>query len=178
MNLQKEVKKAQKGNVEAFERIISEYKLLMYRVSKAIVHHDEDCADVMQESILKAFDSIQTLKEPAYFKTWLMRIVKNESYQLIRKRKKVTTLENYDLMQSDDYGFEKVEVRQLLRQLPKEQAEILSLYYIEDLTIKDIAAIYDMPENTVKTRLRRAREYGRHFFSKKEGLQWKNGKTM
>ena len=61
MNQIKEVKKAIKGNRSSFEKLILEHKLMMYRVSRTILSNDEDCADAMQEAIIKAFQNIHTL---------------------------------------------------------------------------------------------------------------------
>ena len=57
----------------------------LYRVAKSILHNDEDCADAIQNGILKAFQKLDTLKNDRYFKTWLTRIVINECYQIIRQ---------------------------------------------------------------------------------------------
>ncbi|ADU32088.1 RNA polymerase sigma factor [Evansella cellulosilytica] len=175
----KEVKKARKGNAAAFERLIIEHQVMMYRVAKTILPKDEDCADAIQETILKAYEKLPTLREPAYFKTWLMRILMNESYQILRQRKKIVVLEEWGEQSSDDVGYEKIEIMELLETLPEEQCQLLKLFYIEGFSIEDLASIYKVPENTIKTRLRRAREKMRTIMTKEkeEKTTWKNGKT-
>ena len=176
MDLNRDVKKAIKGNRSSFEKLILTHKLIMYRVSRTILSRDEDCADAIQEAILKAFQNIHTLREPRYFKTWLIRILLNECYQLHRKRKNLISIDELLEPISQENGYEKIEIEQLLDVLPSEEKQLLKLFYIEDLSIHDLALILDMPENTVKTKLRRAREKMQKTLAMDEEVTtWKNG---
>lgn len=175
MDVIKVVKKAQRGNVKAFERLVVFHQVLMYRVAKSILHRDEDCADAIQEAILKAYQSIRTLREPKYFKTWLLRIVMNECHQIHRQRKNLFTLEKCAEPASIEKAFVQIEVEELLDSLPEDQSHLLKLFHIEDISIKDLADIFQVPENTIKTRLRRAREKAREILTMEEDYQWKNG---
>ncbi len=60
---------------------------MMYHVAKTLLYRDADCADAIQETIVKAFSKLHTLKSDAYAKTWLTRILINECYTVIRKEK-------------------------------------------------------------------------------------------
>lgn len=176
MDLNRDVKKAIKGNRSSFEKLILAHKLIMYRVSRTILSQDEDCADAIQEAILKAFQNIHTLREPRYFKTWLIRILLNECYQLHRKRKNLISIDELLEPISQENGYEKIEIEQLLDVLPSEEKQLLKLFYIEDLSIHDLALILDIPENTVKTKLRRAREKMQKTLAMDEEVTtWKNG---
>ena len=176
MDLNRDVKKAIKGNRSSFEKLILTHKLIMYRVSRTILSQDEDCADAIQEAILKAFQNIHTLREPRYFKTWLIRILLNECYQLHRKRKNLISIDELLEPISQENGYEKIEIEQLLDVLPSEEKQLLKLFYIEDLSIHDLALILDIPENTVKTKLRRAREKMQKTLAMDEEVTtWKNG---
>ena len=70
---------------------------MMYHVAKTLLYRDADCADAIQETIVKAFSKLHTLKSDAYAKTWLTRILINECYTVIRKEKKVVSLEDYQM---------------------------------------------------------------------------------
>ncbi|MCC3356227.1 RNA polymerase sigma factor [Bacillus sp. REN16] len=178
MDIAKEVKKARRGSKSSFEKLIVAHKLLMYRVAKTILTNDEDCADVMQEAIIKAYQKIDTLREPAYFKSWLCRIVLNECYQLLRQKKNVIHMEEWLEPQINERGFEEVEVKEMLNKLSEEDSQILKLFHIEGISIIELSQIYEAPENTIKTRLRRAREKMRELWDEKEeGSSWKNGKS-
>ena len=171
MNHMKEVKKAIKGNRSSFEKLILEHKLMMYRVSRTILTNDEDCADAMQEAIIKAFQNIHTLREPRYFKTWLIRILLNECQQILRKRKNLISIDEWIEPYANEGGYEKIEIIQLLDVLPTEEQQLLKLYYIEDLSIGNLSLILEIPENTVKTKLRRAREKMQKTLTKDEEVK-------
>ena len=83
-----EVKRAKGGNKEAFCNLIRINKIAMYRVSKSILSKEEDVEDAVSEAILKAYKNIKSLKDESLFKTWLIRIVINESNTLYKKRSK------------------------------------------------------------------------------------------
>lgn len=167
-----------KGNHSSFEKLILAHKLVMYRVSRTILTRDEDCADAMQEAIMKAYQNIHALREPRYFKTWIIRILLNECYQLQRKRKNLIPIEELAEPSSKEDGYEKIEIEQLLDVLPLEDKQLLKLFYMEDLSVHDLALILDMPENTVKTKLRRAREKMQKLLANDEEVKtWKNGKS-
>lgn len=57
----------------------------MYHIAKSLLYNDADCADAIQEAIVKAFVKLHTLKDDSYAKTWLIRIVMNECYAIMRK---------------------------------------------------------------------------------------------
>ena len=70
---------------------------MMYHVAKTLLYRDADCADAIQETIVKAFSKLHTLKSDVYAKTWLTRILINECYTVMRKEKKVVSLEDYQM---------------------------------------------------------------------------------
>ena len=72
---------------EEFAKIVTDTAAVMYRVSKSILKNDEDCEDAVQEAITKAFLKLWSLKNESFAKTWLIRIVINECYSILRKKK-------------------------------------------------------------------------------------------
>ena len=81
------VKKAQKGDAEAFITLIEENKQSMYKVARGFLNNDEDIADAISETVLDCYEKIHTLKQSAYFKTWMIRILINNCKDLIRKQR-------------------------------------------------------------------------------------------
>lgn len=157
MDIEKEVKRARRGNRQAFGRLIKEYENMLYRISFSILSSDHDCADAIQEAILKAFDGIGRLREPKYFKTWLTRIVMNESYQVIRRKQKVVPLERMVESGEEDKAYANLELEEVVEQLPEDLRLVIILFYFEDLPLKEMAKVLECPLGTVKTRLFRAR---------------------
>lgn len=129
----------------------------MYHVAKTLLYNDADCADAIQETIVKAFSKINTLKSDRYAKTWLIKILMNECYGIMRKEKRLVSLEDYmpeDLAaESEDYS----DLYEAISRLPKEAGLTITLYYMEGYSVKEIAELMETTESTVKNRLARAR---------------------
>ncbi|AFM41493.1 DNA-directed RNA polymerase specialized sigma subunit, sigma24 [Desulfosporosinus acidiphilus SJ4] len=85
-----QIKKAQKGDKEAFVQAITLYLPVMYKVARTRLSSEEDIGDAIQESILSAFKNLQSLKNPSVFHTWLMRILINQCNGIGTKITKVT----------------------------------------------------------------------------------------
>jgi RNA polymerase sigma-70 factor, ECF subfamily len=138
------------------ENYITEYKDSIYRLAYSYVRNAEDSLDIVQESIYKAFISIDSLKEPKFIKTWFYRIVVNTSIDFIRKRKR-EILVGEDFLLSNDIGhrdtYTDIDLKRALDDLPEDYRIIIILRYFEDLKIKEISEILDQNINTVKTKL-------------------------
>lgn len=131
----------------------------MYCTAKTILKNDEDCADAVQEAIVKAFLKIDTLKNDKYAKTWLIRILINECYNLLRRESKLTLLESVSGV-SEAQTEEKKDYSDLYQavNLLKEELKLpVVLYYAEEFSIREIAQILDISEGAVQKRLARAR---------------------
>lgn len=136
----------------------------LYSTAKTILYSDQDCADAIQDTIVKAFSKIQTLKNDKYAKTWLIRILINECYTILRKSSKLTSLDMMDeqtkaekimmTKEKADYS----ELYQAINALKEELRLPVILYYIEDFNIREIAQILDITEGAVQKRLARASE--------------------
>ena len=129
----------------------------MYHVAKALLYNDADCQDAIQEAIAKAFDKIGTLKQDTYAKTWLLRILINECYGIMRKEKKIISLETCEQeepwMERQDYS----DLYEALMGLTAESRLAVILYYMEGYSIREIARMTKVTESAVKSRLARAR---------------------
>ena len=73
---------------ETLGQLIIDSEETMYHIAKSLLYNDADCADAIQEAIVKAFAKLHTLKDDSYAKTWLIRIVMNECYAIMRKEEK------------------------------------------------------------------------------------------
>ena len=120
-----------------------------------MLYNDADCQDAIQETIAKAFDKIGTLKQDTYAKTWLLRILINECYEIMRKEKKLISLETCEQpwMERQDYS----DLYEALMGLTEEARLAETLYYMEGYSIREIARMTRVTESAVKNRLARAR---------------------
>ena len=84
------VKRAQKQDMEAFVHLIEKNKTNLYKVAKSYLGNEEDVADAIQDTVLSAYEHIQELKNAAYFKTWITRILINHCKDLLKQNKRCT----------------------------------------------------------------------------------------
>ncbi|HAG00377.1 MAG TPA: RNA polymerase [Paenibacillus lactis] len=159
-NMESEVKRAQRGDREAFIRLFRQLEPELYCLAKTIVRRDEDCADVFQETTLKAYKALSTLQQPKYFKTWVIRILINECNQLLRSRERTVAMaEVPETASSADYygDSHKLDLREAVDHLDESLRIVIHLFYFQDLPIKQISSILEISEGAVRARLHRAR---------------------
>lgn len=142
---------------EEFTRAVLEYESTLYRVAKSMLGSEADCADAAQNALLRAWEKQHTLRDTAYFKTWLTRILINECRAMLRQRARFVPLEEEaaegEIAPERDSGlYEAVMGLDVKYRVP------FVLYYIEGFRTREIASMLKLPEGTVKTRLWRARE--------------------
>ncbi|KHF36108.1 RNA polymerase sigma factor SigV [Paenibacillus sp. P1XP2] len=159
MNVKQEVKKARKGDHEAFIRLVVDIKMKMYGLAFSILRSDEDCADAMQETILKAYKSLHTLKKAEFFHTWICRILINECHQVLRNKKRLVPVDNMEDMEqlkpASDY--DSLDIRDAVEQLDEPLQTVIQLFYFRDMPLLSVAELLGITENAVKGRLFRAR---------------------
>ena len=130
----------------------------MYHVAKTLLYNDADCADAIQEAIVKAFSKLDTLKKDVYAKIWLMRILINECYGVMRREKRVVSLEEYRQEEKTEEQKDYSELYEAIYRLPEEMRLSVTLYYLEGYNVREIAAMMETTESAVKNRLARARQ--------------------
>ncbi len=154
-----EVKRAKKGNKEAFSNLINVNKASMYRVAKSILRIEEDVEDAVSEAILKAYKGIKNLKDESFFKTWLIRIVINESNNIYKKRGREIPVEKNIFMNFETIDtYKDLTLYNAINSLEEDLRTTTILFYFEDIKYKDIAKLLNIKEGTVKSRLSRAKE--------------------
>ncbi|KOS60480.1 sigma-70 family RNA polymerase sigma factor [Lysinibacillus agricola] len=153
------VKKAQKGDGEAFIQLVRQYELILYRTAKRLGLTDEDIADLLQETVLTAFEKIGTLKEVKYFNTWLCRILLNNCYRFMKQHKQVVPLDSETLNALAHQDNLSIELDDALNSLDENYRIALTLYYVSGLTTKEISEFLHEPEGTIKSRISRAKQH-------------------
>lgn len=146
----------------------------VYYTVKALIRDEDTALDILQDSYLKAFRNLNTLNEPEKFRAWIKRIGHNNAVDHLRKAKPMM----FSSMPTDDDGAEiefedtnaanlpdvvidQQETARLMAEiidtLPEDQRIVISMYYYEGLSVRQIAEELGITENTVKSRL----SYGR-----------------
>lgn len=94
MSIESLVKKAKKGDDQAFYELIIEHKAQMYRIVLSYLKNDADSLEAIQEVTFRAFKQIKKLKEPSFFSTWLIRILINYCIDEQKRKQKVVVVLN------------------------------------------------------------------------------------
>lgn len=152
------VKKAKRGDAEAFIELIEKNKQSMYKVARGFLQEDEDVADAMSETVLTCYEKIRSLRQDAYFKTWMIRILINHCKDILRKQKRNIPVWPIPEPEGQETGEGDWQFRELIEPLREQDRSIFTLYYVYGMKVKEIAEFMEMKENTVATRLRRGRE--------------------
>ncbi len=168
------MRKYREGDTNALSVLIERHLPSIFGFLLRKIGNRENAEDITQETFLKAWKHIRTFAEGKSFKTWLFAIARNASIDYFRKKKTlsfgdfgVDAEEDFEHSLADtdplpdalfDAGITAETVERGLRQLSKEHAEVLTLHYREELSLKEIADLLGVSVNTVKSRDRRAKD--------------------
>lgn len=166
------VKRAVKGDEEAFMKLIDNYMLQMYKVARTRLKDEDSIGDAIQETILAAFKNVKKLKYTKYFNTWLIKILINKCNDQI-KNNKIEYVEDYNTVYSEnlihvDKLEDSLDFEKALSILNQNYKIVIVLYYVNRFTIKEISEILNENESTIKSRLKRAREKLKDYYLKEE----------
>lgn len=162
------------GDRAEFARMMDHFSSQIYRLGLKILGNDQDAEDVLQETFIKAFRSIENFEARSSLSTWLYRIATNEALMLVRKRKPAFELitDNEDEEDIAPKAFIdwcclpedellSAESRKFLEEAVQELSPSLRLVFVmrdvEGFSIKETADILEITESAVKVRLLRAR---------------------
>lgn len=170
------VKRAQKGDVAAFEILIEEYQKRIFSVAYRMMQHQEDAADLTQEVILKLFKNLDKFKGDSQFSTWVYRIATNTCLDAIKKSRRHVTYSLDKEIETDDGSIagelpdkgptpeevaERKDVQRAvyaaIDKLGKEHKQVIVLRDLQGLSYEEIAQILQCSVGTVKSRISRAR---------------------
>jgi len=162
------IRKARRGDVEAYNLLVSRWERRVYNYLLRIVGHREDALDLSQDVFLKAYQHLGKLDDPARFGPWLYRIAHNEAYSLFRKRRPEGESEEIQpetLEGAASVGGNAVfpieltlAVASALSRLNADQRETVVLKIYQGFKFEEIAEIVAAPVSTVKSRLYTALE--------------------
>ena len=139
-------------------QIISESINSLYRVAFSILKNEDEIYDAISNTTVIVFEKICDLKNVEFFKTWITKILINECYKIYNQNKKIVYLDTM-LQERLDYNdtYSDLDVKEIIKNLKNDLKEVVVLYYFEDLGVKEISEILEIPQGTVKSRLSRAR---------------------
>lgn len=180
------IARAVEGEPQAFNLLVVKYQNMAYSVAYRMLHDADAAADVVQDSFIKAFRALENF-QGGNFRSWLMRIVVNTCYDVLRAQQRRATDSLDDLLVDHDHVpslvdraespesyAERMELNRFLetaiQALPPQQRLVLVLCDIHGYAYEEIAEIADLPMGTVKSRISRARMRLRDYLLNKPEL--------
>jgi len=151
---------AKKGDKPAFDEIIRLCVPDMFRIAMSILNNKDDADDAVCEAVVKAYENIHKLNDCKFFKTWIIRILINQANTEHKKRSKLIYLHDVptEPQHEDKYDLNDDELSSAVAALSLEFRTVITLYYFQDMRIKEIARALQIPQGTVKWRLSKAKE--------------------
>lgn len=134
---------------------ITEMKDQMYMVAISLLKNHADAEDIVQDSILIAYEKLYMLKNENKFKPWIMRIIVNQAKMIIRKNSRVIYSEE---IPEAIYEDKNQDIWEIVLSMKSELSSVVVLYYEQGYSVKEISKIMSIPVGTVKSRLSKARE--------------------
>jgi RNA polymerase sigma-70 factor (ECF subfamily) len=170
------LRRAQQGDATAFATLIRRHDRYLYRVARSVLPNDQEAEDVVQETFLRAFTRLSDFRGLATLRTWLTRIALNEAIRLRRQHRSTFEIVSLRAARADspvqadghvvgDADPERAAARNQIRRvleraidgLPAAFRLVLVLRDVEELSVAQTAKLLGIREETVKTRLHRAR---------------------
>ena len=164
---------SKKGDIVSFTKLIQIVQNDLYRIAKVRLSNDEDVNDVIQETMIIAYSSIKKLKNPKYFKTWIIKILINECNKIYRNnRKQLTLLEKINVSKEirvdiDDEILKqdtKLKLEEILQLLNYNERICIVLFYNSNYSLKEISDILNTSSNTIKSRITRAKQKIKKYY--------------
>jgi len=159
---------------EIFCQYIREYETAMYIMAKGIVKNDTDVADVMQESILKAYTNFDSLKDKEKFKPWMLRIVHNTAIDFIKKQREIydsDTTEQVALIEPLLDKETKLTVWEAVQKLNFPYQTVIVLYYYNGYSAEQISEITSTSVVNVRKQLSRGRKMLANLLNEEDFIQ-------
>lgn len=158
------------GDAQAFTVLVDRYKDLVFTLAFRMLKRREDAEEVCQDVFVKIYKSLYKFKGESKLSTWIYRVTYNSCLDIIKKQKRKHQEISIDRFDSYDIGFidEKFEkldkevrektIKACIEALPSEESFLLTLYYFEELTLKEISKIIGISSNSIKVKLFRSRK--------------------
>lgn len=140
-----------------FCECVSKYKDAFYIMANAILKNETDAEDAVSNAILKGYENLGQLRSFRKFKPWMLTITKNEALKIKKKRLELPGDEALEAMLKptrDQYD----EMWDLIAEMKEEYRLVIVLFYYNELSLKDISEVLNIPLGTVKSRLSRGKD--------------------
>lgn len=152
------VKRAQRGDADAFTELMQSQMQNLYKAARAILNNDEDVADAVADTLLVCWEKIAQLRKVEFFRTWMTKILINKCNDILRRGKELHYDNELQEFPEETQEYNNVEWMEVMKCLDEKYRLVMILYYVNGLTTAQISEVLNMPASTVRTRLARGRE--------------------
>jgi len=182
------IQKLKDGDREAFNEFVKLYQQKVIKLAFSMLSSEEDAYDAAQETVLRGYKSIASVKNASSLSTWVYRICANICNDMLRKRMKTKNIISIDAEDEEDNpvisiadnapapdeAYEMSErqraVKDAIQMLSEDYRNVLVMYDMEGLSYDEISEVLKCPIGTIKSRLNRARSNLKKILSEKREL--------
>ena len=160
------ISEVKKGNSKAFAHLVVKYQNKVRALGLSFFRNATDAEDFVQDVFVKVFTSLNSFRGESQFSTWLMRVAYNTAVNSVKRAKEYLPIaEDFDI-EDKDFNPEEKQLRKItmeavqetMQELPEKFAICLDLYFFYDFAYVDISEMLDLPVNTVKSHIFRAKK--------------------
>lgn len=174
------------GSEDALYKLVRRYEKQVFNLCYRVIRNREEAEEAAQDVFLKAFSQLNQLDDPAKFRAWLMRIAYHRAIDYARLVKK-------RLVELDEAGWANIEdeyrpdpedkyrqkerkerIEEVLVLLPPVENALMNLYYLEEMSVKEVAELTELSESNVKVKLMRTRQLVKSLLKKNLGPGFKD----
>jgi len=160
------IRRAQSGDRDALIELLRSVENTVYRSAFYILGNEQDALDASQEALIRIYRKIDTFQEKAKFSTWVQRIVSNICMDKFRAQKELVSIDEHELVLPDKNNVEDAilqtglaeDVQRAIAKLPEQYRIVVVMRYLQEFSYQEIADTLEVPLNTVKSYLFRARQ--------------------
>jgi len=159
-----------KGDTASFGKLVERYQDFVFTIAFRIMKVREEAEEVAQDSFIKAYESLNSFRGESKFSSWLYSIAYRKALDALRKNKKYKASEIIDdITEGEVSGIEdalhyledeerKKAIQDCILKLSEDEATIITLYYFQDQSVREISTITNLSEDNIKVKLYRSRK--------------------
>ena len=162
------IESVKRGNRSDFSILVDRYKNKAFSLLKRMLKNEQDAEETLQDSFMKAYNSLNNFKGESKFSTWFYKIVYNTALTKLSSKKRKTEREmssvedHFDLKSDYDFNISEnkdfsVFVNDLVNKLPERFAAVISLFYLDEMSCEEISKVMNVSVSNVKVMLHRSR---------------------
>lgn len=154
------------GNTSLYAKLVAPYKKRIQSLGAGFFRNESDVEDFVQDVLIKAYSSLSSFRGESLFSTWLLRIAYTTALNTKNRRREYDSIADECMLVSSTDSPEEAQIKKLtaeavreaVKELPERYSECLDMYFFHDLSYEQIAQVTELPVNTIKSHIFRAKK--------------------